>query len=355
MQNITKPFEEKLDLRPGDWVEVRAEAEILSTLDDGGSLGGLVFMPEMLAYCGRRFQVYKRAERTCDTVSMGSMRGMQDTVHLTMLRCDGSAHGGCQAECLLFWKEAWLRRCEPTRSDRPPIETLESQTRGEGCRARTREWLSTTALQNSTAHPEVCYRCQATEVQKASCPLPWWKPMQYVNDVRKNDMPLKSVIYSLAVSMYGKVLKRLTGRSFPDVSGPLKRTPVENLDLQPGEWVIVKSTEEIRATLDRTGRNRGMTFEASMIPYCGKRFRVLRRVEQIIEEATGRMKKLGGVSIILETVICASPYRRACPRANYLYWREIWLQRTQAPVPGESQDLGSQAPTCQVQIADSMV
>jgi hypothetical protein len=33
---------------------------------------------------------------------------MTDTVHLSDLRCDGSAHAGCQAGCLLFWKEAWL-------------------------------------------------------------------------------------------------------------------------------------------------------------------------------------------------------------------------------------------------------
>ena len=59
----------KLDLRPGDWVEVRSEQEILSTLDDGAALDGLVFMPEMLAFCGRRFRVYKRADKTCDTIA----------------------------------------------------------------------------------------------------------------------------------------------------------------------------------------------------------------------------------------------------------------------------------------------
>ncbi len=25
-------------------------------------------------------------------------------------RCDGTAHGGCQTACLLYWKEAWLKR-----------------------------------------------------------------------------------------------------------------------------------------------------------------------------------------------------------------------------------------------------
>ena len=53
----------------GDWVEVRSKEEILSTLDQNGRLEGLPFMPQMFRYCGQRFQVYKRAHKTCDTVS----------------------------------------------------------------------------------------------------------------------------------------------------------------------------------------------------------------------------------------------------------------------------------------------
>jgi hypothetical protein len=42
----------------GDWVEVRSKEEILATLDSNGWLDGMPFMPEMLQYCGRKFQVY---------------------------------------------------------------------------------------------------------------------------------------------------------------------------------------------------------------------------------------------------------------------------------------------------------
>jgi hypothetical protein len=37
---------------------------------------------------------------------------MENAVHLVGVRCDGSAHGGCQAGCLIFWKDAWLRRVD---------------------------------------------------------------------------------------------------------------------------------------------------------------------------------------------------------------------------------------------------
>jgi len=52
----------------GDWVEVRSKEEILRTLDKQGKLDGLPFMPQMFKYCGKRFRVYRRAHKTCDTI-----------------------------------------------------------------------------------------------------------------------------------------------------------------------------------------------------------------------------------------------------------------------------------------------
>src|SRR5919201_470703 len=94
------------DLRSGDLVEVRSEREILATLDERGELDSLPFMPEMLPYCGRRFRVFKVAHKTCDTIEYAGvgLRRMRNAVHLENLRCDGSAHDGCQAGCLIFWK-----------------------------------------------------------------------------------------------------------------------------------------------------------------------------------------------------------------------------------------------------------
>jgi hypothetical protein len=116
-------------LRAGDWVEVRSKAEILTSLDKKGCFQGLPFMPQMFQYCGQRFRVYKRAHKTCDTVNQTGGRWLAGGIHLA-LRCDGEAHGGCQAACLLFWQEVWLKpvnkpqdlignssRSEPSRND----------------------------------------------------------------------------------------------------------------------------------------------------------------------------------------------------------------------------------------------
>jgi hypothetical protein len=97
-------------LRRGDLVEVRTPAEILATLDDHGALDRLPFMPEMAAFCGQRFVVDRRTEKICDTIQYTGSRRIHDAVLLGDLRCSGASHEGCQAECRLFWKEAWLRK-----------------------------------------------------------------------------------------------------------------------------------------------------------------------------------------------------------------------------------------------------
>ena len=99
-------------LRPGDVVEVRSAAEILATLDGDAALDRMPFMPEMARHAGRRYTVTRRVDKICDTIAATGSRRMHATVYLEDLRCDGSGHGGCQAGCKLYWKEAWLRRVD---------------------------------------------------------------------------------------------------------------------------------------------------------------------------------------------------------------------------------------------------
>src|SRR6185503_3386325 len=75
--------------------------------------------PEMLRFSGQRFQIHKRADKTCDTVFKTGGRRLHQTVHLQGVRCDGSGHGGCEAGCLMFWREAWLKRADGGRGAAP--------------------------------------------------------------------------------------------------------------------------------------------------------------------------------------------------------------------------------------------
>jgi hypothetical protein len=335
-------------LRVGEVVEVRSQREILSTLDANGRLDGLPFMPEMLAFSGQRLRVDKRAIKLCDTIHSTGMKRMHNAVHLQGLRCDGSAHGGCQAGCLLYWKEEWLRRvpsgsAEATTSPADPVaERAPAPPSGQEpvC---TMELLTAATRQDGGADMSVEERfsCQATELDDAAPEhIDWWDLRQYVRDVVAGNATPARMLRSVLIMLFNKFqaanrkfLPRMllirNGRSFPFVDGKLIRTPREVLDLQPGELVQVKPKSEIVRTLDRNNTNRGLSFDTEMLRYCGRQARVLRRVERIIDEKTGRMLRLGGDCIILENVVCAADYNQYCPRGIYPYWREIWLRRVE--------------------------
>jgi len=97
-------------LRPGDVVRVRPRNEIEATLDSSGALDGLPFMAEMVEYCGRTYRVHRRVDKINDMRNKTGLRRMHDSVTLTGVRCSGSSHDGCQAECQILWKDSWLTR-----------------------------------------------------------------------------------------------------------------------------------------------------------------------------------------------------------------------------------------------------
>ena len=90
------------------------------------------------------------------------------------------------------------------------------------------------------------------------------------------------------------------------------------------------SKEEIARTVDENGKTRGLWFDWEMKPYCGGRYRVLDRVERIIDERNGQMIEISSDCVILDGVVCSGEHSHGhwfCPRATYPYWREAWLQR----------------------------
>jgi hypothetical protein len=338
--------EHDLDLRQGEIVEIRSESEILATLDGTGARDGLPFMPEMLAYCGQRVRVAARADKTCDTIERTGGRRMTGTVHLEGLRCDGQAHGGCQAGCFLFWKEAWLKRVSGDHVRVSPAATV-------GAADCDRARLSEASLVDGPSAPgEPRYRCQATELRRASSPLAWWDIRQYVRDVRCGNVGVGDLLsafafwlfqqivriggYRVLTSLYDALQARRGGTPYPFRGGTLTKTPRETLGLTEGELVRVKSFDEILRTLDTQNRNRGLRFDPEMVRFCGEVRRVRARVDRIIDEKTGLMLKFSNDCIILEGVVCpgrVSAMRMFCPRSIYSYWREIWLQRLDADRP----------------------
>jgi len=321
----------KRPLRAGDLVEVRTASEILATLDDDGELGALPFMPEMLPFLGRRFVVDKRAEKVCDTVAYTGSRQVKDAVMLADLRCDGAGHGGCQAECRFFWKEAWLRPVEPgdpeRRSGADADEALPALAGRIGAR--------TTRTVEDEGGPSLRYRCQATELPRASVRLGTFDPRPYVREFTCGNVSFGKFVKVTARAAIEEPMRKLGLVPEIPVKGP-GRSPArtEQLGLEPGEWVQVKSRPEITLTLNDKGRNRGLWFDREMLPYCGGTYRVRRRITRFIDERTAKMVELKNDCVTLEGVVCSgerSLRRWFCPRLIYPYWRDGWLRRVEAP------------------------
>jgi hypothetical protein len=279
---------------------------------------------------------------------------MKDSVHLEGVRCDGVGHGGCEAGCLIFWKEAWLTRAENSllypESSQP---TGVVPPRGRLCTVES----ILAASQTMNREAEKVYSCQATEVATFTSYMHWWDLRQYIRDLRSGNLTsglagdsraeqaLEMVLgtmrlfRALTIPIFNQMQSKLDGAPYPVIAGMLEKTPLETLDLQPGELVQVRSKKEIMATLDKQNRNRGLLFDSEMVPYCGGIYRVLRRVHRIIDEKTGKMMNIKNPCIVLEGGVCQSDFHRLCPRAIYLYWRENWLKRaSETALPAPLQD-----------------
>ncbi len=312
-----KPKPESHKLVHGDLVEVRSAEEILATLDQTGALHDLPFMPEMIGFLGERFRVQRRVEHfsfdgdeLCGDESSVRAFADHDVVLLENVRCTGGAHGACKRGCTIFWREAWLRGTTLDAPVSQPGDTVKLVSR-----LRTHD----------DSDPEIFY-CQSSQLLTATYPLRGKERiLRCIRNVSSGNYRLSEMARNVLVWIWVRGRQRLLG-VYP--MGSLQKTPAESLDLQVGELVEVKSLAEIIKTLDRRGWNRGLHFAPEMIPYCGRQLRVALKADRMITEGTGKMRSMKN-TVILENAICDSATWAfgACPRQDYIYWREIWLKR----------------------------
>ena len=296
----------------GDTVRVRSAVEILASLDMDGTLDGLPFMPEMVPLIGQSARVFRRADRTC--VEGHGLRGMKDVVFLDQKRCDGHAHDNCQRDCLMFWKEAWLAPEGPALTPTPRAELAARET----------------LLNLATRGLDGRYVCQSTELARASYTISKMHLGELVSEVKSGEMAPKAfatIVWRALVNKTRAVLKLPELGQIVGLKGPKSKG---DLNLQPGEWVRVRDAATIQATLNPRGRNLGLSFEPEMERLIGQVRQVDRVVERMVHEETGEMVRLERTVSLKETY-CRGACAKSCPRANPLFWREVWLERVPAP------------------------
>ena len=310
--------------RAGDEVVVAAPEEILATLDANGALDGLPFMPEMVSYCGSRFRVARRLEKTCVEGHWSQRRfPANDVVFLEELRCSGHQHDQCKRGCMVFWKEAWLRRVKsgdsPVRVDESELERLRSRLK----------------VKSDPTH----YHCQSTQLGMATEQFPPKYKFRVVpqmvwvalREIWVGNRSATEVAGLMAHWVRLTLRRWKIGERVLLMPGPNKRTPTESLALQPGEQVRIKSAPEIVETLDRKSMNRGLRIATAMTVNCGRQYMVRDRVDRMIIETTGEMREIKN-TVSLQGLECLCYYQfGSCPRGDLQYWREIWLERSGGP------------------------
>jgi hypothetical protein len=113
--------------------------------------------------------------------------------------------------------------------------------------------------------------------------------------------------------------------------------------LRPGDVVVVKSAQEILETLDSEGTLDRLPFMPEMAEYCGRRFRVSKKVLKTCYygHSTGMRTFPADDVVILEDVRCSGAAHDGCQKACNIFWREAWLRRVDGPeglriVPADS-------------------
>lgn len=105
--------------------------------------------------------------------------------------------------------------------------------------------------------------------------------------------------------------------------------------LRTGDLVEVKSIDEIFLTLDGNGTLDNLPFMPEMNVFCGRRFRVSKKVVQAVIDSAGifgyseayvRAFKNDDV-VILEDLRCSGAGHDGCKRGCTIFWKEAWLQK----------------------------
>lgn len=290
----------------GQLVQVRSYTEITAMLDADGKFEGIPFSPEMALYCGTQARVFRRADTTC--VEGHGLRQLKTTVFLQDLRCDGEFHDGCQRNCLMFWKEAWLKPVDHD-VEHPAIDPIQAR--------EVRFTAEKLPIRRGDR-----YICQSTELYDASQRLAKWNIRPWIRQVVDGELTIRGFLHIVTHTLS----RRLFGWGGSDtLIGSEGKKHKGDLNLEAGTWVKVKELPEIQAELDQNGHNYGLSFTLDMAQYIGGRYQVEFPIKKIINEQNGKMVNLSH-TVALKGVKCDGICQKNCPRNEILFWRESWLK-----------------------------
>lgn len=106
------------------------------------------------------------------------------------------------------------------------------------------------------------------------------------------------------------------------------KSQAAKIQLKAGDWVRIRSREEIQKTLNRWNRLKGCAFMEEMWKYCGTTQQVRKPVRVFLDERNYLARRSNNI-VILENVICEGTIDFGqCDRSCFFFWREEWLEKT---------------------------
>jgi hypothetical protein len=126
------------------------------------------------------------------------------------------------------------------------------------------------------------------------------------------------------LNQFAILFSKLTRKSKATYDNEKDLTPIK---FNSGDRVLVKSKDQIQATLNYWNELKGCSFLPEMWQYCGTVQRVFKPVKRFVDERDARVKKVKGV-YLLEGVNCQGfELFGECDRACFYFWREEWLEK----------------------------
>lgn len=159
--------------------------------------------------------------------------------------------------------------------------------------------------------------CQLRQLDQAH------EPLRLSENVWQFRNRVKRIVKRRLLFMKSVIGKLIHSQSFPRSKTML----IQQQSLKVGDFVHVRSKEEIRATLDNWNNLQGCAFMEEMWRYCGTAQRVLKPVKRFLDERDYHIKKVRD-TVILEGVNCQGTVDFGpCDRNCFFFWRKEWLEK----------------------------
>jgi hypothetical protein len=184
----------------------------------------------------------------------------------------------------------------------------------------------TAVLQFGSQAPR--YNCQLTQLHAASRPIAGWSATNFLLPLVSGNVAPVAFAVGWLTYLFEGLQHRRQGVHFPtfEMRGQLGARP-EGGHLKAGDRVVVRSSSEIRATLNDQFMHRGLWFEPDMLKHCGHRYCVQSEVTKLIDIVTGELLTMKTPAYILRDVHFSGERQLFNAQYEPLFWRAVWLQR----------------------------